>query len=270
MDSDSGTSIEAHDPNAEHSRTAVQLHTEWSDLYSDLYTKAADNPYRDLFSYGRYRLDRMMEGFLPSEGGGRRVLDVGCGTGHQMAALAQRGYEVAGVDLSEGMLHHARINNPGAEVHLAGVDQLPFETGSFDYVICIEVLRHLRDSTPAVEEISRVLKPGGMALATAAPILNLDLYWLVNLITSKVRIGDLRQLRQFFTTSPRLRKQFGAAGFTEVEVHGVTIGPLAWVQRLARPRTPAILRKWEPIDQAIADRPLLRDLSNMYLVRAIR
>lgn len=266
----SRASIESHDANAAHTKDAVERHDEWSDLYSDLYAKAAVDPYRDLFSYGRYRLDRTMDRFLPPDGGGRRVLDVGCGTGHQMAALALRGYEVAGVDAAQGMLDHARANNPGAEVHLAGVDRLPFEADSFDYVICIEVLRHMRDSTPAVEEISRVLRPGGTALATAAPILNLDLYWLVNHITARVRIGNLRQLRQFFTTSPRLRKQFAAAGFREVDVHGVLLGPLAWIQRLARSHTPTLLRRWEPIDRALADRPLLRDLSSMYLVRAIR
>ena len=256
--------------NAAHSRRSVALHSEWADMYADLYAHAGVDHYRDYFAYGRHLLDLSLDRYLPANGEGRRLLDVGCGTGHQLAALRARGYEVAGVDASEAMLRHARENNPQAEIVRAEVDRLPFDDVTFDYVISIEVLRHLRDPVPAIREFARVLKPGGTALATAAPILNLNLYWLVNLLSARVRIGNLRRLRQFFTTSGRLRRQFGDAGFGTVDVHGLTFGPMTWVERLAGRRTPAILRRWEPIDRAVADRMLLRELANMYLVRAVR
>ena len=259
-----------HDTTVPHSARAIELHTQWADAYADRYARAGAAPYESCFAYGRHLLNGMLSRYLPADGSGLRLLDVGCGTGHQMAMLRQRGYEVAGVDASEKMLEHARTNNPGAEIHCADVGDLPFETASFDYVICIEVLRHLSNSTPTVAEIARVLKPGGVALATAAPLFNLNAYWLVNRITTRVRIGNFRRLHQFFTTSPRLRRQFRAAGSSVVEIHGLSLGPINWVERLARPILPHVLRKWERFDRALADLPVVREFSNMFVVRAVR
>ena len=259
-----------HQTSVPHSARAIELHTQWADAYADRYARAATAPYESCFAYGRYLLNDMVTRYLPADGSGLRLLDVGCGTGHQMAMLRERGYDVAGVDASEKMLEHAKANNPGAEIHCTDVAELPFATASFDYVICLEVLRHLSNSTPAVAEIARVLKPGGVALATAAPLFNLNAYWLVNRITSKIRIGNFRQLYQFFTTSWRLRRQFRAANFTVVEIHGLSLGPINWVERLARPALPTVLRKWERFDRALADLPVVREFSNMYLVRAVR
>ena len=83
-------------------------------------------------------------------------------------------------------------------------------------------------------------------------------------------MGNLTRLKQFFTTSGRLRRQFHEAGFSEVTVHGVYLGPLIWIERLIPKRLAGALRRWEPIDAALADRPVLRDLSNTYLVSAVR
>jgi ubiquinone/menaquinone biosynthesis C-methylase UbiE len=254
----------------QHSQRAIGLHTAWADRYAELYQQGSADPYRDVFTYGRHLVDLALDEYLPADGAGLRVLDVGCGTGHQLAALRSRGYEGAGVDASEAMLAYARENNPGAEIRNASVDALPFETESFDVVVCIEVLRHLRDPRPAIGEMARVLKPGGIALATAAPVLNLNLYALVNQLTSRYRIGNLRQLKQFFTTSRRVRRQFSAAGFDQVTVHGVGIGPWSWIERVAPTKTPGLLRRWERTDRAVADAPVVRELANAYVIRAVR
>jgi hypothetical protein len=63
---------------------------------------------------------------------------------------------------------------------------------------------------------------------------------------------------------------FAEAGLVDVTVHGVYLGPHIWVERLAPRILPRVLAAWEPVDAALADRPILRDLSNMYLVRAVR
>jgi len=187
-----------------------------------------------------------------------------------MQRLARRGYVVAGVDASEGMLDHARANNPGAKIEKADVDALPFADAEFDRVLCIEVLRYLPDPTAAIREMSRVLKPGGVALVTATPLLNLNGYAIINRITATTRVANLVSLRQFFTTSWRLRRQFRDAGFRTVEIHGVYLGPVNWVERLARPALPAFLRAWEHIDGALSNHAPFRELTNMFLVRAIK
>jgi SAM-dependent methyltransferase len=167
------------------------------------------------------------------------------------------------------MLQQARARNPGAELRQADVEALPFADGSFDVALCVEVLRYLPDPGRCLAELARVLRPGGLALATAAPLLNLNGYALVNRL-APVLPARLTRLRQYFTTSFALRRRFAAAGFAELEVHGVYLGPINWVERLAPSLLGRTLRAWEPLDAALADRGPLRELSNMFLVRARR
>jgi ubiquinone/menaquinone biosynthesis C-methylase UbiE len=228
------------------------------------------DPYASCFAYSRARLEHWLNHGLPARGDGARLLDLGCGTGHQMASLRDRGFEVTGVDGSAEMLAHARANNPDAELHQADVGQLPLADESFDYVLSIEVLRYLSEPERCVAEIARVLRPGGVALATATPLLNLNGYALVNRVALALPVRNLTRLKQFFTTARGLERQFRRSGFTDAEVHGVYFGPINWIERLAPSRLPGFLRRWERVDGALADRRLLRDLSNMLIVRAIR
>jgi hypothetical protein len=109
-----------------------------------------------------------------------------------------------------------------------------------------------------------------VVLVTATPLLNLNGYWLVNRLAVALPVRGLVRLRQFFTTSGRLRRDFGEAGFRDVSVNGVYFGPVNWIERLAPRLLRPVLRAWEPWDRRLADRPLLRELSNMFLVRAVR
>ena len=68
---------------------------------------------------------------------GRRVLDLGCGTGRALAPLLERGYEVVGCDLSPAMLAVAMERHPGVELHVADMRSLP-ELGEFDLVLCLD------------------------------------------------------------------------------------------------------------------------------------
>jgi len=249
---------------------AVAVHSDQADLFAARYTARDDRArFRDCFNYSRAHLDRFLARYLPAAGKGARLLDVGCGTGHHLAELRARGYDAAGVDGSAEMLEHARTLNPGAEIRQADVEALPFANASFDYVLCVEVLRYLPDPRACVREMARVLKPGGVCLTTASPLLSLNGYPVVNRLARFIP-GRLTRLKQFFTTARRARRQFWAAGFDPVEVHGVYFGPVNWVERLARPVLPRFLKIWEPLDRALADRPVLRELSNMFLVRAVR
>jgi ubiquinone/menaquinone biosynthesis C-methylase UbiE len=202
-------------------------------------------------------------------GKGLRLLDVGCGTGHHLAELRGRGFEVAGVDGSDEMLKRARELNPGVELLQSDVDKLPFPDASFDVVLCIEVLRYLPDVSKCIAEMSRVLRPGGVCLATATPLLNLNCYWPVNRLAGMLPFRLVR-LKQFFSTSGGLRKHFANAGFASTKVHGVYLGPINWVERLLRPALPLTLRMWQPIDRLLANRFLIREFSNMFLVHAVK
>lgn len=103
---------------------------------------------------------------------GARVLDLGCGKGrHVHAVAAEREAFVVGLDLAEADVRAARsdldalrvsVPLPGTAGFLAGdALRLPFSDGAFDIVICSEVLEHIPDYKSAIGEIVRVLKPGG-------------------------------------------------------------------------------------------------------------
>ncbi|MGO4881314.1 MAG: class I SAM-dependent methyltransferase [Bryobacteraceae bacterium] len=101
---------------------------------------------------------------LPASGDGRRVLDVGCASGYLGAILAGRGYRVTGID-SPGA---RRENFPDAiEFFEADLDLgLPRLTGRFDFVICADVLEHLRRPASLLRELREVLAPGGRLAAS--------------------------------------------------------------------------------------------------------
>ena len=93
------------------------------------------------------------------------ILDAGCGTGAMALTLASRGYRVCGVDFSQGMLLHARMNakHQGLEIPLVlgCVDQLPFVSETFDVVVSRNVLSNLAVAKEALESWRDALRPGG-------------------------------------------------------------------------------------------------------------
>ena len=254
---------------AEH-REAVDVHSRQAGEFAAFYEAYEQDPYGSCFTYSRMRLGQMLDSCLPSPGAGLRALDVGCGTGHHLAGLAARGFNVAGVDGSAAMLDEARRANPDVELLQSDVDALPFDDASFDLILCIEVLRYIPDPYRCIEEMARVLRPGGRCLATAAPRYSANGYALVNRVALIAPIGDLVQLKQFFTTPSELSRRFEHAGFPAAEVRAVYTGPINWVEHLAPGRLPGFLHRWERLDRRLAEQPSLRGLSNMLLVNAVR
>lgn len=245
---------------------AIATHSAQADEFASAY--AVSDPFASCFNYSRFRLDEILWRLLPPPSAAPRVLDVGCGTGHQMRALTAKGYEVSGVDGSEEMLRYAEQNNPGATLRRGDIESLPFEDSSFDAVISIEVLRYVPDPLQSLREIVRVLRPGGTCIVTAAPLFNANGYAAINRIAERVPLPGFVRLRQFFTTSWGVRSLLVRAGLRDVEIHGVYFGPINWVERLLPFAIGAFLRLWLPVDRLLADLPLIREFSNMFVVRA--
>lgn len=88
-----------------------------------------------------------------------RILDIGCGYGDMLAEAF--GAMRVGVDVNVEALSEAARRAPGAHLIAAEVDRLPFAAGTFDGVICSEVLEHLEKPETLALELVRVTKPGG-------------------------------------------------------------------------------------------------------------
>jgi SAM-dependent methyltransferase len=88
-----------------------------------------------------------------------RLLDVACGSGLAIELAGLRGAECAGIDASHRLIHVARDRSPDADLRVGDMHALPWEDGTFDVVTSF---RGIWGTTPtAVEEIRRVLRPGG-------------------------------------------------------------------------------------------------------------
>lgn len=89
------------------------------------------------------------------------VLDVACGTGDMAVSLVERGCTVTGVDISEEMLAIARQKAPMVTFMIADAEHLPFPDASFDAVTCAFGVRNFVHLEQGLNEMLRVLKPGG-------------------------------------------------------------------------------------------------------------
>jgi ubiquinone/menaquinone biosynthesis C-methylase UbiE len=99
---------------------------------------------------------------------GGAVLEVAPGPGYLAIEIAKRGYAVTALDISKSFVRIAAENaaREGVEVdvHLGNVAAMPFSDASFDFVVCTAAFKNFSDPVAAINEMHRVLKPGGEAL----------------------------------------------------------------------------------------------------------
>ncbi|WP_052891095.1 class I SAM-dependent methyltransferase [Thermogemmatispora carboxidivorans] len=105
--------------------------------------------------------------------GQEEILVVGCGQGQLCEELARRGAIIVGLDDSPSVLEqaerHARQSGLGHLIaYLRGqAEALPFATGSFSMVVCLQALEQVKDLRAAIAEMARVLAPGGLLVFEA-------------------------------------------------------------------------------------------------------
>jgi SAM-dependent methyltransferase len=161
---------------------------------------------------------------------GQRALDVGCGSGALVAALAEvlGGENVAGVDPSEPFAEAARSKAPGAEVVVGSAEALPFDADSFDATLSQLVVNFLSDPEQGLREMARVTRPGGVVAGCVwdygGEMTMLHTFWDAATALDPEGAGPLVETHTMrFATLEELGALWDRAPLTNVEVAPIVV-----------------------------------------------
>jgi len=144
--------------------------------------------------------------------GAERVLEVGCGTGHWLAALAPAVRHTIGLDRSLGMLGKAKRNARCLAQGDAGL--LPFRPATFGALYCVNAFHHFGAPRDFLAEAFRLLQPGGaVAVIGMDPNALRDRWYLYDFFP-----GTLETDRRRFPPSSQIEAWMREVGFGDVEV----------------------------------------------------
>lgn len=248
---------------------AVDLHNEQAELFKERYLTYGQDPFETVFTYGRWKVGQIFTKCLKEYPPPQRVLDLGCGTGFVIKRLSERGYHCTGVDAADEMLRIARRENPNSIIRKSDAGRLPFKNGSFDIISSIELLRYIKDREKCVQEMHRVLKPGGICMVTLAPRYSLHGYSAFNWINYWLHLPRFSNVRQYFETTSSSRRLFSAAGFKKVEIKSCFFGPFVLAEKiLPRSLMRRILRSYEPLDNFLGRHRMISNFANHMIVIA--
>ena len=170
---------------------------------------------------------------------GDRVLDLGCGGGRHAFEVYRRGADVVAFDLDPAELAPVRgmfgamrtAGETTAEAGAAAISgdatAMPFGDGMFDRVIAAEVLEHVGDDQRAMNELARVLRPGGLAAITVPAFLPERVCWALSTEYHEVPGGHVR-----IYTRVELQAKLARAGLTALwhhHAHGLH-SPYWWLK----------------------------------------
>jgi len=158
---------------------------------------------------------------------GARILDVGCGRGVTLGALAEQGFAVHGFEISA---EAARGADSRVEIRIAKkLQEAEYRAASFDQVIIWHVLEHLDDPVGTLREVHRILKPGGRLIVAVPNLSSLQARcsqaaWFHLDLPRHVYHFPLAALRQLLTLT----------GFQVHSVHHFSLrqNPFGWIQSL--------------------------------------
>jgi ubiquinone/menaquinone biosynthesis C-methylase UbiE len=186
---------------------------------------------------------------------GKRVLEVGCGAGTDLMRFAKGGAIVTGVDIAPSAIALAKQNfaQQGLQANLREADgeQLPFPDASFDFVYAHGVVQYTARDRALVDEVRRVLAPGGMAvfqvynrvswLNALSKIMKVPLEHEDAPVLKKYSIGEFRRLlygfssvrivEERFPVKSRLHGGWKGMLFNTCFVGAFNALPKAWVRR---------------------------------------
>jgi ubiquinone/menaquinone biosynthesis C-methylase UbiE len=230
-----------------HHLVAANFEAEYAALEKSRFSSA--------FTYGRAKLDQLVDGLFSELPRKASILDVGCGTGEHLKRALRHGLKASGVEPAPAMLAIARRNVRDARIEGGVATSLPFGDCEFDAVIMIEVLRYLdrADIEQALREARRVLRPGGRLLVTLVNRWSLDGFYLHQRLRQLINRSSYNETNPFclFHTPASAARMLQLAGFSDVRTEGRLFGPIRIAykisERLGRVAAAAI----EPLDDRL-------------------
>jgi SAM-dependent methyltransferase len=121
-----------------------------------------------MYWFARRYYAALVRRYAPQDGG--KLLEMGCGLWH-LLGLLQDDFQCVGIDLIDYSIEQTKLNAPKAEAYQMSADNLSaFESSSFSAVVALHLVEHLPDPADTIQQVYRILKPGGLWLfATPHP-----------------------------------------------------------------------------------------------------
>jgi 2-polyprenyl-6-hydroxyphenyl methylase/3-demethylubiquinone-9 3-methyltransferase len=200
----------------------------WWDPDSEFKPLHDINPLRIAYMAERVALD------------GARVIDVGCGGGLVSEALAARGAQVTGIDLSDRALGVAKLHllesGLSVDYRLVAAEAIAAEMpGAFDAVSCLEMLEHVPDPAQTIRACATLVKPGGHVFFST--LNRRPKAWLLAVVGAEYVLNWLPRGTHDYTKfikPSELSRWCRQAGLEVVEITGMSYGVLDRQYRLSR------------------------------------
>jgi SAM-dependent methyltransferase len=161
---------------------------------------------------------------LAAQVNARRILEVGCGTGHWLQGLRSSAAGRYGLDFSEGMLKKA-ANDPAILLTRGSALDLPYAGDSFDLVYCVDAIHHFGDARRFIRQAFRVLRAGGKLAVFGNDPHSGEVSWYGYDYFNRTLETDLKR----FSPHSVLMEWMSEAGFSNVASH--TIESLGGIKR---------------------------------------
>jgi ubiquinone/menaquinone biosynthesis C-methylase UbiE len=161
-----------HNKNRQEDPPSSDIKNFWNEnpVGSNFIAYEQDKSFYEKYDQFRYTLENHIPGELDKiDFRGKKVLEIGLGQGADSMQLINRGALYNGIDLTEESVRRVKerfalFNKPYQEVQVANAEQIPYADNTFDIVYSHGVIHHSPHIEKIVQEIHRVLKPGGQAV----------------------------------------------------------------------------------------------------------